>query len=41
MAVTDDNGNRILNPEMQKETIAKYFEELYSPVYHPKLTTQQ
>ena len=31
MAVTDDNGNRILNPEMQKETIAKYFEELYSP----------
>ena len=39
MAVKDDNGNQILNPDDQKEYIAKYFENLFSPdkslPFHP------
>ena len=30
-AIKDDEGKRILDPEGQKEAVAKYFENLYSP----------
>ena len=30
ICIKDDNGKRIHDPEMQKEVVAKYYEELYS-----------
>ena len=39
VAVKDENGHQILNPDEQKEYIAKYFESLFSPdeslPFHP------